>query len=374
MKKIIITGGHLTPALAVIDELKKRGCWQIYFLGRKYSMEGEKIPSVEAKIVPSLPGVCFLPIITGRLQRRFTSQTLFSLLKVPIGIFQSFVFLVKIKPNVVVSFGGYVSVPVVLSSWLLRIPIITHEQTTVFGLASKINSLFAKKIAVSFRESSRYFPNQKVVLTGNPLRKEIFEAGKAPFPELKELVEKEKHPLIYVTGGSQGAQVINKALAEILKRALGKYIILHQTGEKDLEKFLSIRQDLPKNLKKRYFVASFVNSSEIGWVFKNAKIVISRAGANTIYELAALGKPAILIPIPFAYKNEQMKNALLLKKEGLVKILPQERLSGLTLMRMINTMFRKLNNYQKASSKAKSLVEKDAAKKLVDQIEEIAKA
>jgi UDP-N-acetylglucosamine--N-acetylmuramyl-(pentapeptide) pyrophosphoryl-undecaprenol N-acetylglucosamine transferase len=367
MRKIVITGGHLTPAHALINELKKRGGWQIYYLGRKYSFEGKKILSAEFRIIPSL-GVKFISITTGRLQRKFTRYTIFSLLKIPFGFIQSFYYLFKIKPDVICSFGGYVSVPIVIAGFILRIPILTHEQTVVFGLSSKINSFFASKIAVSFPESLKYFPKDKVVLTGNPIREEVFKIKKPSF-----LSPSFSKPFIYVTGGNQGSQTINRAILEILKRLLKQCSVIHQCGNLDYEFVRKSTLNLDRRLRSRYFLIPFVGPEDIGWILNNADLVVSRAGANIICELAALGKPALLIPIPWTYQDEQTKNALFLSKTGLAEILPEKELTGDSLFLKITEMLGSLSKYRKKGAIAKKLIKKDAAQRIVKELYALAK-
>lgn len=372
MKKVVITGGHLTPAVALISGLKKEGGWQIFYFGRRYSMEADKTPSAESQVVPSYD-VSFFPITTGRLQRHFTRYSIPSLLKVPIGFFQALFLLLRIRPDAIVSFGGYVSIPVVVAGFLLQIPILTHEQTTVFGLASKINSFFAKKIAVSFQASQRYFPKKKVVYTGNPIREEIFKIRRPLDSQIATTIKKTGLPLLYITGGSQGAHVINMAVVEILPKILKKYIVIHQSGEKDYKKLLVSHKNLPESLRKRHLITKYIGADEIGWVFKNATLVVSRAGANTVCELAALGKPAILIPIPWSYKGEQTKNAQMLKEAGLAEVLAQSELSGRTLLAQIDKMYQNLKKYERAAESAKRLVVKDATKRLIAEIKKLVK-
>ncbi len=170
--KVVICGGHVTCALAVIEELKKHPRMEIFFLGRLHPMEGDSSLGLEYQLI-SAAGIPFYPLITGRLQRKFTRYTIPSLFKIPIGFFQALFLLLKIKPDVICSFGSYLAVPPVLVGWFLQIPIITHEQTTVSGLSNKIIAKFAKIIAVSWPSSLSHFPPNKVILTGNPIRKEI---------------------------------------------------------------------------------------------------------------------------------------------------------------------------------------------------------
>lgn len=360
--KIIITGGVLTPALAVIDELKEQVKWEIYYLGRRYSMEGDPTLSVESKVIPQ-KGVNFISFNPGRLQRRFTKYTVLSLLRIPVGLFQALIILRKIKPQVILSFGGYVSVPVVVAGWFLRIPVLTHEQTIVFGLASKINSFFARVVAVSFPQSRSYFPQKKVILTGNPLRKAIFKSQKPIW--LKRNILNSK--VIYITGGNQGSHLINQAVLEILPDLIAKYVIIHQTGEKDFSEILN--QKMSEDQKfLGYFVLPYINDEEIGWVFDQADLVVSRAGANTISEMAALGKPAILIPIPWTYQDEQTKNARMLVDTGLAEMIPESNLSGKALLSKIDTMMSNLKKYKSGASLAQKSIKVDASRKIVDLV------
>jgi len=360
-KKIVITGTHLTPALAIISKLRERENWQIYYLGRKHTLEGDKTPSSESQILPQM-GIKFIPIPAGRLQRKFTRWTILSLMRIPLGIIHSFWHLLKIRPNLVCSFGGYVSVPVVFAAWLLGIPSLTHEQTTVVGLANKINALFVNKVAISFPDSAQFFPKNKVILTGNPLRQEIF----TPDEPLFSLPKNRK--TIYITGGSQGASVINQAVLEALPELIKNYNIIHQCGSKEFQKISQKRQTLPLKWQKYYFLTEYIDSKHIGWVFKNANLVISRGGANTILELAALGKPAIIIPIPWATHNEQLKNAKFLTDKGLAEILSQSELSGQTLVQKIQKMTAHLSDYEKAGERIKKEINKRAGESLVDAL------
>ncbi len=367
-KKIVVTGGHLTPALAVIEELQKRG-WEIIFIGRKHAAEGDETLSVEAKIIPKL-GIPFFPINAGRVQRQFTRWTIPALLRIPLGFFQAFGYLRRIRPTVVLSFGGYLSAPVVFSAWLLKIPVVTHEQTTIKGLATRFNSLFAKKIAVSWPKSLGDFPSSKVVLTGNPIRKEIFKVDEAIW---KALNYEKNLPLVFVTGGNQGSHTINMAIGKIIPSLTIIANVFHQCGHLnalgDFEKLEKIRNNLPAKLKRRYHLKKYLTSHQMGTLLNKADLVISRAGANTLTELAALGKPCILIPFPWLYQNEQMKNAEMLAKVGIAEILLQEQLSPSRLLKLIKKMLGNLSFYQKNSPMAKKLVKIKAAKKIADLVE-----
>jgi UDP-N-acetylglucosamine--N-acetylmuramyl-(pentapeptide) pyrophosphoryl-undecaprenol N-acetylglucosamine transferase len=371
-KKIVITGGHLTPALAVIEELRKRN-WEIIFIGRKYAAEGNKTLSVESKVIPSL-GIPFFPIQAGKIQRYFNRWTIPALFRLPFGFIQAFFYLRRFKPNVVLSFGGYVSAPVVFSAWLLKVPVITHEQTTVKGLATKFNSIFAEKIAVSWPNSLKEFPKKKVVLTGNPIRKEIFKFNE----RIWKILNFEKNlPLIFVTGGNQGSHIINKTVGEIIPQLTKTANVFHQCGHLnalgDFEKLEELRNKLPSKLKSRYHVKKYLVVEEMGTILRKAELVISRAGANTLTELAWLGKPCILIPFPWLYQNEQEKNAKMLAQTGIAEILLQKDLSGEKLLHLIRKMLANISLYRKKANLAKKLVRPKANQKIADLVEEVAK-
>ena len=359
-KKIVIAGTHATPALALAKALQKKGEWQIYYLGRRYTFEGEKTPSTESQIFPKHK-IPFISIPCGRLQRKFTRWTIPSLLKIPFSLLISLYYLIKIKPDVVCSFGGYSSVPVVISAWLLGIPSITHEQTTVIGLSNKINSWFVNKIAITFPQSIKFFPPQKTTLTGNPIRQSIFQAD-CPLYNFPK-----KQLIIYITGGSQGAQIINQNVRKILPQLLSQYNIIHQCGYNNYQKLKKQTEKLPAALKKNYFLVPYIDNQSIGWAL-SADLVISRSGANTVLELAVLAKPAILIPIPWSAHNEQTINGLFLSQKGSAVILPQEKLNPLSLMETIQKMTTNLDYYRKRAKRLQKQVKLNAADALVKEI------
>src|SRR3989338_2410204 len=176
MKKIVICGGHLTPALAFIEQFENDKNCQILFFGRKYATEGSESLSAEYRII-SEKKIKFYTITTGRFQRKFTRYTLLSILKIPLGFIESFIFLLFQRPNLIISFGSYLSVPVVFCGWLLGIDIIAHEQSKVAGLATKINSIFAKKLFLSWSQTLNYFQEEKCQVIGNLLRKSLFKTN-----------------------------------------------------------------------------------------------------------------------------------------------------------------------------------------------------
>ncbi len=349
--KILVTGAHFTTALAVIEELQKSKA-EVVYVGRKTTREGDKTPSAESTIIPE-KGIKFLPIITGRLQKAFTIYTIPSLLKIPIGFIQAFYYLLKEKPNVVLSFGGYVAVPTVISAWLLNIPVIIHEQTLVTGLANKISSYFAKKICVSF-EKEYSFPKDKIVLTGNPLRREILENSKN--------ISKNKKPLVFITGGNQGSHIINQKVEEVLEKLLKIANVVHQTGDSKYQDYERLVEKQNENYRVEKFIYDKMPS-----LLKNADLVVSRAGINTLTELAYYGTPTLLIPVPYLYKDEQNQNAKFFEKLGLVKVLLQSKLSADSLLESIKQMLKDIDQYKKNAKAARGVIITDAAKKIATE-------
>lgn len=204
----------------------------------------------------------------------------------------------KIKPDICVSFGGYVSVPVIIASFLAKIPSVTHEQTSTLSLSTKINSLFSDFTALSFPQK-HYSPKQ--IFTGNLIRPEIFKQKSKLFQSLK--ISK---PIIYVTAGNQGSHDIN-LLIPGLSKICNQFYFIHQTGALEFENFNKLKL-------KNYHPIDYIDSENIGWVLNNSRLIISRSGANTCQEIVALNKPSILIPLPSSQQNEQLKNALWVKQ------------------------------------------------------------
>lgn len=362
--KILITGAHFTPALAVIEELKKIDpTISIVYVGRSNTLEGDNVRSIESQLLPSV-GIRFIPIIAGRIQRRISIYTILSLLKIPIGFIQSLFIIVNEKPDLIVSFGGYVAVPLVLTSWLWSIPILIHEQTLVSGLANKFSALFANKICVSFAEND-LFKDKKAVLTGNPIRQELLTPGILPH-ELEQFIDKakkEKLPLIFVTGGNQGSHVINMAIKDALLDLLKISFVIHQTGDSKYQDF----NKLSEIKHERYVVTKWVGA-EIGGILSQVDLIISRAGANTLIEAAFFKKPVLAIPIPYIFQDEQYKNAKYFEKLGLVTILPQSRLNGNSLIESVKSIFKSYDEVKQKAMGAENIVIQDAAKRVALEV------
>lgn len=366
--KILITGSHFTPAQAVIEELKSHSGVEIVYLGRKHTREGDKTASIESQILPKL-GVKFIPITSGRLQRDFTVYTIPSLLKIPVGFIQSLYYLLMEKPTVILSFGGYNALPAVIWGWLLSIPIIIHEQTMVSGLSNKLSSYFANKIAISF-PNHEFSKLNKSVLTGNPLRRELLTnpIKSRISKDIKAVIDqanKEKLPLILITGGNQGSHLINETVLNNLEELTKIACFIHQTGDSKLRDFerLAVKQQ-SSLYSKRYIVRKWIDVFDLAYLFPKLQLAVARAGANTLLELAYFQIPTLLIPIPYLYKDEQNTNARFFKQLGLAEILPQSQLNGQNLLCQLKLMIKDLPVLKKGAQKARAVVISDAAKRV----------
>jgi len=364
MKKIFITGGHFAPAKAVIQELLRRGEWEVYYLGRKYSMEGEQALALEYTEIPQLSGVKYLIITTGRIQRQFLVnivQSVGSFLKIFVGFGQSFWWLLKYRPGVILSFGGYVAVPIVVLAWLFRVPIFTQEQTVVSGRSNQFISRLARKVFISWPQSLANFPRDKVVLTGLPLREEIILAASR-----QQVADSKKKPLIYVTGGNQGSHALNEAVAEILPELLTRYRVIHQTGGSgrfaDFEKLSKINNP-------NYQVLRQLEGDQSAQIEAAAALFVARAGANTCAEILALGKMAILIPLPNTFAHEQEKNGQMVATSGLGEVILQADLRPKLLLQKVGEMMANPKKYLSGAGEARKLIHFEAAAKIVDELE-----
>ncbi len=411
-KSLLFVGGHHTSALAVIDALQESGkrpdyslrqsfreasrrgrnaeSGDLFFVGHKYSIHGSGAKSAEYQEITSR-GIPFFDLKAGKL---YGTWNPLELVRVVFGFFQALWILIRIRPELIVSFGGYLAAPVVLAGWLLRIPSVTHEQTVVSGWANKLIARFAKKIFISWSQSIKYFPEKKTVLTGLPLRKEIISLAKenivsdvgrdrasrivgtrAKCPEATlntNVAAAHGAPrnaaIIYITGGKQGSQTINNAVEGCLEKLLEGFQIIHQCGSIDKEKFLQIEDGLSEEHKARYNVSDYFPGELVARAYRQADFVVGRAGAHTVYELAALGKPAILIPIPWVSHNEQEKNARLLADVGLACILSEDNLNPTTFLESCTWFAKNIDEFRKNADRARNLVTIDAAQNITYQL------
>jgi UDP-N-acetylglucosamine--N-acetylmuramyl-(pentapeptide) pyrophosphoryl-undecaprenol N-acetylglucosamine transferase len=346
--KILISGGHLTPALAMIDFIQdKHPDVSLVFAGRKYSQPTLKQESQEKKSVTQRK-VKFIEFNAPAIRTTLVSKLSFPFAFVE-SYFRALYLMIKQKPKLFLSFGGYLAIPLSLAAVTLNIPVLTHEQTRVAGQANKLIAKLSKKIAISYPESADHFPKNKTVLTGNPLRPEL--SKKIKTPKFAQDFDKKK-PLLFITGGNQGSMIINTTIKQILPQLTTKWNVIHACGnpnrninhKQELEK---AKKQLKPSQQRSYEVREWVSTTEIAWIFQNAEGAITRAGANTLNELAYFKIPSIIIPLPFSKNNEQLINAKALTESGGATLLPQNKLNP---QRLISDLDH-LKKYRRSMSK-----------------------
>ncbi|OGD97192.1 hypothetical protein A3A49_02305 [Candidatus Curtissbacteria bacterium RIFCSPLOWO2_01_FULL_38_11b] len=364
MKEIVITGGHLTPALSLIENLKEKKEIRLYFLGRKYSTEGSKNLSAEYQIISKL-NIHFHSITAGRIQRKFTEFTIPALLKIPVGFIQSFIYLLKKRPNLIVAFGGYLSFPVVFTGWILGIKSVTHEQSTKPGIANKLNSLFVEKIYLSWPGTQKYFAKDKSQVIGNLTRQAIFKKNASDVRIQKFL--KTNRKLIFVTGGNQGSHFINKLIFKLLPQ-LSDYQIIHQVGTANYHGDLDIANKIKY---QNYHAIDYIKEDDIGAAYSRSDLVISRSGANTVWDLATLAKVAILVPLPISASGEQKANAQILEEAGSAIVANQENLNTSNLREKIDYIMGNYPKFQKNAQIFQKTLPQNANQTLASEIKKL---
>jgi UDP-N-acetylglucosamine--N-acetylmuramyl-(pentapeptide) pyrophosphoryl-undecaprenol N-acetylglucosamine transferase len=336
-KKIVMTGGgtagHVTPNIALMPALQDAG-YDITYIGSYKGMEKELI---EAQNIP------YFGISSGKLRRYFDPKNFSDPFKVLKGYGQAISLLRKIKPDVVFSKGGFVSVPVVLAAKFCHIPAIIHESDITPGLANRIAIRGAKKVCCNFPETLKYLPAEKAVLTGSPIRRELFSGNADAALRYCGFPDHNK-PVLLIVGGSSGSKAINEAVRKILPALLKQFYIIHLCGKGNLD----------ETLKGKSGYAQFeYASAELTDMFALADMAISRAGANSICELLALHKPNLLIPLSaVASRGDQILNAKSFASQGFSYVLEEEELTEKTLLEAVQHVYAHREEYRKAMSES----------------------
>ncbi|MFH1657283.1 MAG: UDP-N-acetylglucosamine--N-acetylmuramyl-(pentapeptide) pyrophosphoryl-undecaprenol N-acetylglucosamine transferase [bacterium] len=375
--KILFTGGgtagHIYPIVAVARELRRiypQEKMRLFYVGPKddfvsilLSQEGIKIKSTTA----------------GKIRRYFSLGSLIMniidiLFRIPIGIFQSFWQVFFIAPDLIFSKGGYGSVGSVISGWILQVPVIIHESDVTPGMANRFLSRFAVEIFVAFSDKNvKYFPNHRVLVVGNPVRREILEGSVEAAEETFKLVGDK--PRILIIGGSQGSQRINEAVLTVLPKLLEDFELIHQTGEKNHEKIKTEAEGiLSLSLKKYYHPLPFLKEQELRDAYAAADLIISRAGSGSIFEIAALRKPSILIPLPESAQNHQEENAYTYAKDNASIVIEEKNLTPYFFLAELRNLFAYPERLHAMSRQAEKFSQPGSAKIIAKYMIEYLKA
>lgn len=354
MKRIVLTGGgtagHVTPNIALLPKLQELG-YQIDYIG---SYDG-----IERKLIESYK-IPYYGISSGKLRRYFDVKNFTDPFKVLKGYGQAVRILKKLRPNIVFSKGGFVSVPVVLAAKHCRIPVIIHESDITPGLANKLAIPSATKVCCNFPETLQYLPEGKAILTGSPIRSELMKGDRTKALSFCGFTSEK--PVMMVIGGSIGSVFINQVVREALPELLKKYQVIHLCGKGNLDATL----DQTKGYAQYEYI-----KDELKDLFAAADIVVSRAGANAICELLALHKPNILIPLSAAAsRGDQILNARSFEKQGFSYVMEEEKLTKETLLKAVEEVYADRKRYKDAMEKSNQM---DSVQTVIRLIEREAK-
>ena len=314
------TAGHVTPNIALIESLGQRD-WQMHYIGSQDGVERDMIETI---------GVPYYAVRSGKLRRYFSWKNFLDPLKVLAGVTQSYLLLRKIKPNIVFSKGGFVALPVVIGAWLNRIPVIAHESDITPGLANRLSFPFVTKICVTFDAARQHFKKQdKIEVTGTPIRSQLFKGDKTKGLALCGFSPQK--PCLLIVGGSQGSSGLNAIVREALPALTARFQIIHLCGKG--------KRSEAHSTDPSYFQLEYANE-ELADLLVASDVVASRSGANALYELLALGKPHVLIPLSRKVsRGDQIQNARHFEKLGISTVLNDDSLSSGVLIQAIDDVF-----------------------------------
>lgn len=342
------TGGHLFPAVATAEQLlQSTSGSNVLFIGTKRRLDRDTLNSY---------GFSVTTIHSYGLKGKNLIELIKALLILPVSLLESFYQIVKFKPDVVMGVGGYVTGPVVATAWLLRKPTVIHEQNSVPGMANRKLGRLVKTVCLSLPQSDKFFPEGKTVLTGNPVRKNIIEIHQTAS-------DKHDKPTLVVLGGSQGAHAVNQLVVDAVKLNIDSFSrmrVIHQTGRDDEKMVRKAYEEL--GIDQR--VAPFF--TDMADVYREADILVSRAGATTLAEIGVVGKPAILIPYPYAADNHQAKNGTWYTESGAAVMFDEAELDGQRLGEEILAIVGDDERYQRMAVSMKNLGITNAAEQIVD--------
>lgn len=369
--KILFTGGgsggHFYPLIAIAEELRRIANEERLISPQLFYMAPE---AYDERLLFENE-IAFLPVRTGKLRRYASVKNISDVFKIAWALMKALMLMFRIFPDVVVGKGGYGSFPALFAARLLRIPVIIHESDSIPGRVNKRAGTFARRIAVSFASAARFFPGERVAYTGNPIRKELRNPSQEGSREALHL--EDNTSVVALLGGSLGSVKLNEALFAILPALLGKYEVIHQTGAQNFED-ISARANvlLEKHpFASRYHPYPYLSVSLLARVASAASLIISRAG-STIFEIAAWGTPAILVPITDSGGDHQRENAYAYMQAGAALVIEEENLKPAILLSEIEKILENQTRYDNLARAAKRFAKLDAAEVIAREILEMA--
>src|SRR3989338_2714101 len=359
------TGGHFFPVIAVIQELKRVAeeerilDLEFFYMGATFGKEGNDLLKQE--------GVLFIPVLSGKQRRYFSLLNIIDMFKLAVGILQSLWNMYLVMPDVVFSKGGYAALPVVFATAFFRVPLVIHESDSVPGKVSTFSARFAKRIGIGFGGAAEFFPKEKTALVGVPIRKHMLGGL---LDEAKESLNIfSRLPVIGFIGASQGAEKLNQAVFGIIKELTDEFEILNQTGEKNYKGAQGEgRVALEFAHNERYHPFSFLNEGELRDFYSASDIIVSRASASSVFEIAAWAKPSILVPLKNAAQDHQRKNAYEYASSGATVVIEETNLKPHILFAEIKKLVASPERMKQMSLAAQKFSRIDSAEVIAKEI------
>ncbi|MCX6713950.1 MAG: UDP-N-acetylglucosamine--N-acetylmuramyl-(pentapeptide) pyrophosphoryl-undecaprenol N-acetylglucosamine transferase [Candidatus Vogelbacteria bacterium] len=351
------TGGHFYPIIAVAQEVRDLALENKLIEPKLYFMSDDEYNSQAL----ADNEITFIPVKAGKVRRYFSILNFFDLFKTGIGMIQAFIKMYQIYPDVVFGKGGFASFPPLFAARILRIPVIIHESDSKPGRVNLWAGKFAQKIAVSYPEAAKFFPAEKVALTGNPIRKEILipaKSGAFEFLNFDKTI-----PVIFILGGSLGAMKINDLILDILPTLVKKYQIIHQVGKNNFDDAKKRADFILENnpLVGRYKIFKYLDDVAMKMSAGATSLIISRAG-STIFEIANWGIPSIIIPIPEEISHDQRSNAITYARAGAAEVIEEKNLEPSILLAEIDNLLENKEKLEQMKIKSLEFSRPDAAK------------
>jgi len=367
--KIVFTGGgtagHIIPIIGIVREIRKiypkDKDLKLYFVGPRDDF---------SSVLLAQEGVIMKTVLSGKLRRYFSFRAvvrnIVDVISLAAGTFQAFFYILLIRPNLIFSKGGHGSIPAVAAGVILHTPIFIHESDVVPGLANRIFSRFVSDIFVSFPRTEYFLPS-KTIQVGNPIREEILEGSREEAKEVFNLTGEK--PVILILGGSQGAQRINDMVLNLAGELLTEFEVIHQCGERN---YKQVKEEskiaIPENLQRYYHLSPFLKEPDLKDAYQVCDLIVSRAGSGTIFEIAALGKPSILIPLPEAAQDHQMKNAYAYAETGAAIVIEAENMTAHFFRDKIKYLFSHPSEMEIMVQRAKEFAKPDAGKIIAESL------